>query len=494
MKLVAAVRKFFADRQQDPQDVYIWLDLFSNCQHDTASKPFVWWENTFLMAVKRIRNVVMVVQPWNDPVVLRRAWCVFEVFACVTTGSDFHVAMSPKEAANFSRGIRQDPGSFYNMLSKISAERSESFLKNDRAMICETIRRSAGGFNRIDSMIVRIFGDWLTGCLKSFLASADGDLEASDLAAALGSVLEDQGYLQEAVPFLEDCLKYRRRVRKALVEDMDQKRLWTAMGNLALVYQSLGRHEDARPLFVECQERMTAELGEAHPDAMAALNNLATFYADVKDYEAAEPLLEKCLDLRLEVLGEDHRDTMESVNNLAFLYRTQEKYDLAKPVLKRCLNKTTSLLGEDHPDTLTAMNNYARLLHAQDLLDDAEPIYRECLERRRKVLGDEHPSTATSMANLASLYYHLGNLDPAEALLKECLETRRSILGETHQDTLRTVTTLADLYEAREDWVLAEPMFRLLYEGKLETLGEDDEETQEALEEWEKMKEMLRHS
>jgi hypothetical protein len=70
-------------------DVVIWFDLFSNSQYGCVDRPYEWWKTTFLNAVKELGNVLMIMEPYDDPITLTRAWCVFEVYACIHTKSRF---------------------------------------------------------------------------------------------------------------------------------------------------------------------------------------------------------------------------------------------------------------------------------------------------------------------------------------------------------------------------------------------------------------------
>jgi hypothetical protein len=57
----------------------VWFDMFSNSQHDTASKPFEWWTGTFTNAIRDLKNVLMIMIPWDAPIPLTRTWCIFEI-------------------------------------------------------------------------------------------------------------------------------------------------------------------------------------------------------------------------------------------------------------------------------------------------------------------------------------------------------------------------------------------------------------------------------
>ena len=165
MDVVDAVEAFFTSEGVPLDDVVIWFDLFSNSQHDTASKPFEWWTGTFMNAIKTMGNVLMVVTPWRDPETLRRAWCIFEVYACVKTGSRFAVGMTADENARLLADIEADAFCYYEMLGTIKSETAQAFKATDRDAIFAAIRAEAG-FTPMDSMVLRVMEAWVFGELR----------------------------------------------------------------------------------------------------------------------------------------------------------------------------------------------------------------------------------------------------------------------------------------------------------------------------------------
>jgi hypothetical protein len=61
-------------KAEDP--TYVWFDVMSTSQHETAapSKPSSWWMKTFKDSIARIGGVVLVVDAWDNPSALQRAW------------------------------------------------------------------------------------------------------------------------------------------------------------------------------------------------------------------------------------------------------------------------------------------------------------------------------------------------------------------------------------------------------------------------------------
>ena len=238
-----------------------------------------------------------------------------------------------------------------------------------------------------------------------------------------------------------------------------------------------------------------------HPDTATSLNNLADLYDSQGKYDDAEPLYKRALAVKEEVLGPMHPDTATSLNNLADLYESQGKYDDAEPLYKRALAVREEVLGPMHPDTATSLNNLADLyttrantmtrsrstnghwrlggsigthaschgdvaeqpgasLHNQGKYDDAEPLYKRALAVREEVLGPMHPDTATSLNNLAHLYDSQGKYDDAEPLLKRALTIYEEKLGPTHPNTVDARKTINIICSREQELELSREQFR----------------------------------
>ena len=70
-----AVLLFFEGRD-DAASANVWFDVMVTSQHASAgpSKPSSWWMGTFKDSIARIGGLLLVVDVWNNPTALRRAW------------------------------------------------------------------------------------------------------------------------------------------------------------------------------------------------------------------------------------------------------------------------------------------------------------------------------------------------------------------------------------------------------------------------------------
>jgi hypothetical protein len=188
-------------------EVVIWFDLFSNSQHNTEGRqiPFEWLSETFMSAVRKINNVLMILEPWDNPVTLTRAWCVFEVLVSVLTKSRFEVTMSKSEAARFLCMIREQGAmrSFHKMLSQINSSKSTAFYSADVIQVHGAVQQLSKGFVELDSTLLRIMETWMLSQLESQVDSQQNEVQALVLQFAIGELLEQQGKYDAAEPLYE---------------------------------------------------------------------------------------------------------------------------------------------------------------------------------------------------------------------------------------------------------------------------------------------------
>jgi tetratricopeptide (TPR) repeat protein len=89
-----------------------------------------------------------------------------------------------------------------------------------------------------------------------------------------------------------------------------------------------------------------------HPDIAGSLNNLAALYDSQGRYDEAEPLMVEALEMRRRVHGaeKDHPDIATSLNNLATLYYHTGRFQEAEEMYEEAERIWLCSFGEDHPN------------------------------------------------------------------------------------------------------------------------------------------------
>jgi hypothetical protein len=128
IELVDALECFLADNPSlDRLKVGFWFDLFVNCQWDALSHDFDWWSTTFREAVQDIGHTLCFLYPWNDPVMLNRAWCLYEI----SCSKKLSIAMSHKQITDFRETLinTRTRHTIEMSLCKIDLEKSDAYVK-----------------------------------------------------------------------------------------------------------------------------------------------------------------------------------------------------------------------------------------------------------------------------------------------------------------------------------------------------------------------------
>ncbi|KAI8618074.1 hypothetical protein BC830DRAFT_1079451 [Chytriomyces sp. MP71] len=473
LDVLEALDLFCESSELDPATTHFWFDCMTVSQHQSgmATRNFNWWTTVFKNAVETIGNVVLVMQPWDDPKPLKRSWCLFEIFTANVTNSTFKISMPAAQRSVFLQTLVEGGAvKYYDVLLNINVEQSDATVKADRDQILK-LAIDFGLTNLHQSVFVSI-SDWIVNAMEEQLLQQQDELGKTKWTNALADFQRQLGNYDKAEPLYKACLEYTRET-----VGREHPATLACINNIAGLYESQGKFQKAEPLYLECLDASIKILGKEHPDTLISINNLAALYKSQGKYDQAGPLLVQVLEVRETTLGQEHPDTLTSINNLATLYESLGNFEKAEALYVECLHGRQKIFGAEHPETLTSLNNLAGLYESQGMDGKAEPLHVACLEARMKLLGKEHPDTLASMNNLAILYKHQGKYDKAELLYGECLDTCIKTLGNVHPGTLVSVNNLAGLYIAQGKHDDAELLFKNALDACKTAFGNEHPDT-----------------
>ena len=401
-------------------------DIFTVNQHNAAGcaggqcccgsarplPPPEWWSGAFKDAIAAFGHVIAVLDPWDAPVPLTRAWCLWELLCSVEGKTRLEVTLSPAQAAAFESALTDDFDVIAASLSRVDARQSTAWLQSDRDTIFAAVEAGCG-FTQLNAAVHGLLRDWLADSGRAALGKLPKEQRGTlPLISNLARLLRDQGRLADAEPLYLEALDARRKA----LGDRHPDTL-TSINGLALLLRAQGRLGEAEPLYLEALVARRETLGDRHAMTLTSINNLALLLSDLGRLGDAEPLYLEALAARRETLGDRHPKTLVSINNLALLLSDLRRWEEAEPLYIETLTARRETLGDRHPKTLTTINNLANLLRDQGRPADAEPLYLEALAARRETLGDRHPDTLTTISGLTLLLKAQGRLVEAEPLL-----------------------------------------------------------------------------
>jgi tetratricopeptide (TPR) repeat protein len=103
-------------------------------------------------------------------------------------------------------------------------------------------------------------------------------------------------------------------------------------------------------------------VGQDHPDVAMSYGNMAGVYNSQGKYEQALDYLQKSLSINITTLGRDHLDVATSKYNMALLHKRGNETDRARQLFLECEQIYAKVYGPDHSETNEAARQASRCL------------------------------------------------------------------------------------------------------------------------------------
>ncbi|KAJ3347145.1 Delta(24)-sterol C-methyltransferase [Entophlyctis luteolus] len=337
LDVVDAINQFFAteklyERMESGEDPIIWFDLFTNSQHGTANRPFEWWTTTFTQAVGKMKNVVMVTLPWDNPVTLTRAWCGFEVYATKSTGAQFHVAMTREEMSKFAAhaaDFSKDGGGAARTLFKVDIAKSEATNPKDLENILRVVNeqlgtRGKGGTAKLDRLVKSAITDWMVRALNVLIRTSTDKNQLAGFYEFQGHLLSSDGKNVEAITALQKGLpliqnRYGFFSPGAL----------GCMNKLGATYCMEDRLREADAMFMHWLGNCESTYGPGSKQALQLTMHWGNALMISHEYQRCESLLMKASSTAQECYGAYDSVTIQANLSLALLFVCLERLDEA---------------------------------------------------------------------------------------------------------------------------------------------------------------------
>ena len=131
---------------------YFWFDIFTVNQFEAATYPQDFWTTTFKEQVRDIGHTLLILHPWDRPIPLTRAWCVWEMYCTLDTRAEMHIRQPLRDAEQLERALAKNPKETMELVARIDAAKAEAWKESDREMIHAAVKGSVG-FDALNAMV-----------------------------------------------------------------------------------------------------------------------------------------------------------------------------------------------------------------------------------------------------------------------------------------------------------------------------------------------------
>ncbi|MGE0630592.1 MAG: alpha/beta fold hydrolase, partial [Hyphomicrobiaceae bacterium] len=156
------------------------------------------------------------------------------------------------------------------------------------------------------------------------------------------------------------------------------------------------------------------------------LNHLALLYQDMGRNEEAQAYAARALEIREKTFGPNHPDVAITTHALGRIAELLGNSKSAEQLYLKAIRIQEQVIGGDHPHLAATLADLGSLYKSMGRLDDAKPLLERSLAIREKGLTATHPALASGLIQLGELYRLLGRSNEADILFRRARTIRRS--------------------------------------------------------------------
>ena len=155
----AALNDWSLAEGADTADTFVWIDVLCWNQHGRIGDPVGQW----MSRVEKVGHQLTMLHPWDAPVYVTRAWCIFELWFAIKKDCAVTTILAPEDAKAYRAAINSSGfGVIDTVLANIDAESARAYNADDLADIRKKVNSREGGFESLSNTIRTHLSDWFS--------------------------------------------------------------------------------------------------------------------------------------------------------------------------------------------------------------------------------------------------------------------------------------------------------------------------------------------
>ena len=160
------------------EDDYAWIDLYLHNQYQGAVSAIgeensQYWVTKFSELIGGIGNVLAIVTDWENPVMLTRIWCLFELNAAIDTGAQLKFAASAKEKLGLSLQLNEKFKNLDAIISNIEVRNCDAKRPHEVQDKAVFLAKLAGIEDDVNDKLRKAMERWLVDSASLVLQRSD---------------------------------------------------------------------------------------------------------------------------------------------------------------------------------------------------------------------------------------------------------------------------------------------------------------------------------
>jgi tetratricopeptide (TPR) repeat protein len=243
-------------------DDFAWIDMFMYTQYNNGDGSTEAWIKRFELLVGDIGRVVAIITPWEDPIALRRIWCLFELICAMRTGARLQVVMPKVEESSLRDGVLKDPELVMKMLTTIEFKNANATRKEDLNAIRAVVDGMERGSHGVDIVVHDYLRQWVNQKMIGFVEEAHEEgIPYAKLCIVVALICQQDDNHDKAIEFFSTALAIAEKMGAG---DLDSAGNAVTYNNLGVSYESKGKYNKAMESFMTAAEIGEKVFGKEH--------------------------------------------------------------------------------------------------------------------------------------------------------------------------------------------------------------------------------------
>jgi len=178
-EFVSAIECWLHDTGSDSKQTLLWVCFFCNTQYRVLNggkriSPDE-LKAIFGQSLISIGRMLVMLNSFEEPVYVKRAWCLFECFTCIQSGVPMEVILPVNAQADFQRTITHGDGlqKLKEKFKCIDMRSAQASIKHDKDAIKKLIL-DGEGFDKVNSEVKQKLLDWITREFRKYILASVG--------------------------------------------------------------------------------------------------------------------------------------------------------------------------------------------------------------------------------------------------------------------------------------------------------------------------------
>ena len=165
-EVIAALETWTTSGARAPKRTYFWICSFCLNQHGVDGLPRggsspMELARGFYDRIVGIGHVIPMLEPWDNPGYVKRAWCLFELYTAVTKRLKVDIILSASETARFRKAIQtRGYGVVDAVLDGIDGGLATSTHPEELALVRKEVVGHTGGMPMLNETVKLKLRDW----------------------------------------------------------------------------------------------------------------------------------------------------------------------------------------------------------------------------------------------------------------------------------------------------------------------------------------------